>query len=874
MVRGMEWKIPLIVALIVLSVVSAWPPQKKIALGMDLAGGVELRYMLDVSAVPADQMAGIEQQAISVISKRLDPDGVMALDIRPLAEREILIRLPGLDPARVDTIRRGAETISPLEFRLITNEQWEPQVFAQAKQRPKDDPPEGYRWMPLWEPKEKGKEKEKPGPPQEYLVKIKDDYNVTGQYVSRAGMGMDERQLPGISFHLTPEGGVLFGRLTGDNVGRPMGIILAGQLVSVATIKSKITTDGIISKPGGFERKEIDDQVAFLRSGSLPVRLIFEGQDFVGPSLGQDSIRKGIQAVIVALILVLLFMAGYYLVAGLIANFALALNLLFLVGAMASFHAVLTLPGIAGIVLTLGMAVDANVLIFERIREERATGKVLRFAVKNGYERAWSAIIDSNLTTLITTLILFYTGTGPVRGFAVTLALGIVLSMFTQLFVTRVVFDLLIARGWLKDLPMLQVIRGAKFPFVRVFPAAMLGSVVLIVAGMSFFLYRGERNLGIDLTSGSQVQLQLRKPMDIGEIRKMVTEAGYGEAEVQSSLGDDVGARYNSTSREFKIRTRASNPQQVEADMRRLFLPYAPEEAVAVTSHTFQEVAANPQAGTPRNLGVLLQVSAPLTLEEIRAGLARAGFPQGRVEFAAGEEGSDTHQQFTVWLGDVPREEALSKLQGAFVAPVPFKAVRFIGISEARETVIKAFYAVVLAWVGIIIYVWARFGKFRHGFAGVVALIHDVFITLGAIAVADALGGTAIGRLLRLGDIKIDMDVIAALLTIIGYSINDTIVVFDRIRERVSHRRELNGGVVDEAINQTLSRTVLTSVTVLLVTVVLYLLGGARIHGFAFTMSVGVITGTYSSIFIASPVLIWEEVWGRVVHGRLAESHQ
>jgi SecD/SecF fusion protein len=858
----MEWKIPLIVVLIVLAVLSAWPLQKKIALGMDLEGGVELRYMLDVSAVPADQLAGIGQQAISVVSKRLDPDGVMALDIRPLAEQEILIRLPGLDPARVETIRRGAETISPLEFRLICNEQWEPQVLAEAQKRPKDDPPEGYRWMELKEAEEKA--------PRDYLVKIKDDYNVTGKYLSRAGMGSDERQLPGISFELNSEGSVVFGRLTGENIGRPMGIILAGRLVSVATIKDRITRNGIISRPGGFSRKEIDDQVAFLRSGSLPVRLIFEGQDFVGPSLGQDSIHKGIQATVVALVFVLLFMAGYYLVAGLIANLALFLNLLFLVGAMASFHAVLTLPGIAGIVLALGMAVDANVLIFERIREERATGKVIRFAVKNGYERAWSAIIDSNLTTLITTLILFYTGTGPVRGFAVTLALGIVLSMFTQLFVTRVIFDLLISRGWIKDLPMLRLIPPTRIRFVRLFPAAMLTSTLLIVGGLSFFLYRGERNLGIDLTSGSQVQLQLAKEMDIGVIRKMVTDAGYGEAEVQSSLGDDVAARYRSASREFKIRTRASNPQQVEADMRRLFLPYAPEQPVAVTDHTFQEVRADPAAGTPRNLGVLLTVASPLTPDQIRAGLGRANFPEARVEVPVGEEASESHQRFTLWLGDVPREEALSRLQGAFVAPVPFKAVRFIGTSEARETVIKAFYAVALAWVGIIIYVWARFGKFRHGFAGVVALVHDVLITLGAIAVGDALGGTAIGRLLRLGDIKIDMDVIAAILTIIGYSINDTIVVFDRIRERVSHRRELTASVVDEAINQTLSRTTLTSLTVLLVTVVLYFLGGARIHGFAFTMSVGVITGTYSSIFIASPLLIWEEVWGKVVHRRLA----
>lgn len=855
--RGLHWKVPLVVILVVLAVLSAWPPQKKIPLGMDLEGGVELRYEIDLSTVPVDQQGKIGEEAINVIAKRLDPEGVMALDIRPLGANQILIRLPGLEPGRLETIRRRAETISPLEFRLIVNENWEPEVYAEAKKRPHDNPPEGYQWMEL-RSKENGKETVR-----EYLVKIKDEYNLTGKYISHAGLGRDEKGFPGISFELNPEGGAIMGRLTGENIGRPMGIILSGRLVSVATIKDKITRHGIISRPGGFSRKEIEEHVAILRSGSLPAKLIFLGQDFVGPSLGQDSIRKGIRATVVAFILVLLFMAGYYLVAGLTADFALALNLVLLLGALAGFHATLTLPGIAGIVLTVGMAVDANVLIFERIREERARGKVLRFAIKNGYERALTTIVDANVTTLITALILFYTGSGPVRGFAVTLSLGIVISMFTALVVTRMLLDFFCERGWVKELRMFQLIRSPAFGFLGTARGAMMVSAALIVGGLGFFIYRGEENLGIDLTSGSMIHLQLREPMDIARVRRMVREAGYGDAEVQSSLGDDISARYRSTAREFKIRTRVAEPQRVEADIRRLFLPYAPVETVAVAQRTFQEVPADPQRGKPRNLGVLLRMDRPLSMEQIRAGLKRAGFPQATVEVPVEEQDQQYHQRFTVWLGDVSKEEADARLKEAFVAPVPFKAVRFIGESEARETIVKAFYSIGLAIAAIILYIWVRFGKLKHGLAAVIALVHDVAITLGAIALADRLGDTTLGRWLRLGDVKIDLAVIGALLTIIGYSLNDTIVVFDRIRERLSHRRDLTPELIDEGINQTLSRTLLTSLTTLMVTLSLYLLGGARIHGFAFALTVGVVVGTYSSIFIASPLLVWREIWRR-----------
>ncbi len=856
MVRGMGWKIPLIVILAVLAVISAWPPQKKIPLGMDLEGGVELRYEIDVSTVPVDEQGKIGEEAINVIGRRLDPEGVKALDIRPLKGNQILIRLPGLDPGRLETIRRRAETISPLAMRLIVNEQWEPEVYAEAQQRPKDSPPAGYRWMEL---KEKEGEKETS---REYLVKIKDDYNLTGKYIKRAGPGSDDRNLPGISFELNTEGASIMGRLTGENVGRPMGIILSDTLASVAVIKSKITRHGIISRRGGFDQDEIDEQVAILRSGSLPAKLIFLGQDFVGPSLGQDSIRKGIRATLTAVTLVLAFMAIYYLTAGLVANFALVLNLVLLMGALAAFHATLTLPGIAGIVLTVGMAVDANVLIFERIREERAKGKVLRFAVKNGYERAFTTIVDANVTTLITALILFYTGSGPVRGFAVTLSLGIVISMFTALFVTRVVIDLLVHSGWVKELRMCQLVRSPRFRFMRAARPALLISAVLVFAGLGFFLSRGEENLGIDLTSGSMIHLQLQEPMDIAQVRQMVREAGYEEAEVQSSLGDDISARYSATAREFKIRTRVADAERVEADMRRLFLPYAPRVPVSF-ERDFQERKADAEAGKARDLGVRLTVSAALTREQIQEALVRAGFPEATIELPGGQEDAQYHESFVVWLGDVSEQEAEGRLEGAFLAPVPFQAVRSIGQSEARETIVKAFYSIGFAIVAVILYIWVRFGRLRHGLAAVVALVHDVAITLGAIAIADRLGDTAVGRWLRLGDVKIDLAVIGALLTIIGYSLNDTIVVFDRIRERLSHRRELSPDLIDESINLTLSRTLLTSLTTIMVALSLYFLGGARIHGFAFALTVGVLVGTYSSIFIASPLLVWQEVWSQ-----------
>jgi len=859
MVRGLEWKIPLVAVLVTLAVVASWPLKERIPLGMDLEGGVELRYEIDVSKVPQQQRGNIDEEAINIIAKRLDPQGVMALDIRPLGPHQILIRLPGLDPGRLDTIRRRAETISPLALRLIVNPEWEGDVYAEALKRfqdtgSRDNPPAGYQWMPI-------KPEEPEGTPTWYLVKIVDDYNVTGRYITDAGRGRDRKGFPAIRFELDPQGGRIFGRMTSKNIGRPMGIILSGNLVSVAVINEKITREGIISRPGGFPPEEIEEQVAILNAGSLPAKLIFQGQDFVGPSLGQDSIRKGVRATLWAFALVLVFMAGYYLISGAIADFALTLNLVLLLGALAGFQATLTLPGIAGIVLTVGMAVDANVLIFERIREEREKGKVLRFAIKNGYERALTTIVDANVTTLITALILFYTGSGPVRGFAVTLSLGIVISLFTSLFVTRMLFDILVSAGWVKELKMCQIVRSPNFSFMRGARAAMVASAVLVLGGLGYFVLRGEANLGIDLTSGTFVHLQLKEAMPISQVRTMLREAGYENAEVQSRLGDDVGARYKSRATEFSIRTRVADPQKVEKDIRRLFMPYAPEEAVDIERRVFQEKPASPATGTPRNLGVMLSVDVPLTAEQIREGLDRAGFPQAAWDVPPDEQAQEAFQSFTVWLGDVSQEEADSKLAGAFRTRVPFKAVRSIGESEARETIVRAFYSIALAIVATVIYIWIRFGKLAYGLAATVALVHDVALTLGAIALADALGGTSIGRLLALGDVKIDLPVIGAVLTIIGYSLNDTIVVFDRIRERLAHGRDLSPELINESINQTLGRTVLTSFTTLMVTVVLYILGGSRIHGFAFTLTIGVIVGTYSSVFIASPLLIWRTLW-------------
>jgi SecD/SecF fusion protein len=517
---------------------------------------------------------------------------------------------------------------------------------------------------------------------------------------------------------------------------------------------------------GSFSEQEAADLALVLRSGALPAKMTIVQDRTVGATLGTDSIRRGVRAALIGLACVIVFMAVYYLIAGCVADFALTLNMIILLSVLAFFRATLTLPGIAGIILTIGMAVDANVLIFERIREELAAEKELRRAIKDGFGRAYITIVDANVTTILTALILYIWGTGPIRGFALTLMIGISASMITALFVCRYIFDLLATHTKLKTLRMMQLFRRPNFNFLSKRYIALGLSAFVIIAGISLFTVRARNQAsaiasnsvlegtsllskpiyGIDLTGGDMLRLQFSNEVSVAQIRAALAQENMANSSIQEVQSSDP-----------------TEPLQVL--IRSSF-----------NSSTNAIVALEKQF--PDNKPIILEVD--------------------RIGPAIGE--------------------------------------------ELKE---KAVWWILLALGVIVVYIWWRF-EFRFGIAAIIALAHDVLVTLAVFAVTD---------------FQINLGVIAALLTIVGYSLNDTIVVFDRIREDM---HVVKGATFKEilnlSINQTLSRTVLTSLTTLFVVLSLFVLGGAVIKDFAFALLVGVITGTYSSIFVASPLLLaWQK---------------
>jgi SecD/SecF fusion protein len=434
-------------------------------------------------------------------------------------------------------------------------------------------------------------------------------------------------------------------------------------------------------------------------------------------------------------------MAGYYLVGGLISDLALFLNFLFILGGLGMLHATLTLPGIAGIALTLGMAVDANVLIYERMREEMRLGRSLRQVLTNGYDRAFSAILDSNITTLIAAFLLFQFGTGPIRGFAVTTVIGLLASMFTAIVVTRIILEALYRNRWMTSMKMLQFIGPTRFDFLKPRRFCYLISLILVIGGMVHFIRLGDRAYGIDFTGGQIQHYRFSQPVGIDRIRAALRQVDLAEASIQQFGRPE----------EVLIRTQADTVRPVEEIFKRTF----PE--------------ASPQ-------------------------LVR---------------------------------------------------VEQVGPSVGKDLRRRAVWAIFWALVAISVYVGIRFRSWSFGIAGIVALLHDVLIAVGALAIT--------GR-------PMTLTLVAALLTIAGYSINDTIVIYDRIRElRRTSRRMPFYDLINLAVNQTLSRTLLTSFVTLLSVVALFFFGGEILNDFAFALLVGFISGVYSTIYIASPLLlIWE----------------
>lgn len=776
------------------------------------------------------------------------------------------------------------------------------------------------------------------------------------------------RRVIGFTFDETAAG--LFHRLTSTNIGRPLCILLDDRAISAPNIESAIRSQGVIT--GRFTQTEVDDMVNKLNAGSFPARLseVPISERTIGATLGADNLRQGIRAGLIGLAAVAAIMLVYYMLAGAIADMALMLNILFVLGVMAMRQSTFTLPGIAGLILTIGMSVDANVLIYERIREEQKRGSTIRSAISNGYARTFSTIFDANVTTFGVAAILYLAASEEIKGFAIVLMLGILASMFTALFVTRVVFDFLTGTRLLTGpLPMFGMFQNVSINWMALRPIFMGISAVLVIGGLGVFFLRDEATnskYDIEFTGGTSVQIDLKEGSPYND--RASVQRGFSE--YASSIGNMAlaAARVNevgTSGRQFEIFT-------TETNITTALVTFDPEAAPVVDSVLARIRQASEKTGqrlggltvTAKGDGVFEVSTTRFNVAAVREVLEEAfsedavvGEPVVHeivseavreafkdylfvrenlgIEIVAEERilpDSDEAALLADYLGGVKFICTLSNpveareldarirdirfkpdmqdlawyrydiLDETLLEPAPTERLtqfvfvsvhpeagyrelddneweRFVSnertklvnaatleTSLSRVTQIdpsigtkakqQALVAIILSLIGIVGYIWVRFGSVRFGITAIVALVHDVCITLGIITACTYIANRPLGNALLIGDFKINLEMIAAFLTIIGYSLNDTIVVFDRIRENRGKSATLTPTLITDSINQTLSRTLLTSLTTFIVVLVMYIWGGEGLRGFTFAMLVGIAVGTYSSIAIASPILL------------------
>ena len=777
--------------------------KRSLNLGLDLQGGIHLVLEVKTEGMEQQEAQDAVAQAQEVIRNRVDQFGVAEPTIQRQGDNRIIIELPGvqdvqrakdlvgqtallefqlLEPSedRTRLIQRIDQVLAPQEeeeeeeedLLLSSTAESAPlssmlnlagedlTVSGRDLQRVKNllNTPEAQELIPadvefIFSSKPAGAE----GNEFYFLYLVRKKPEMTGHMIQDAfvsiGQVVEYMGQPIVNFSTTDEGVRLFSRITGSHIGERMAIVLDESVYSAPVIQSKISEGrGIIT--GSGTQEEAKDLAIVLRAGALPAEVEIIEDRTVGPSLGRDSIEQGKTAAIYSMVLVVIFMVLYYRAAGLIADCALLLNMLFIMAVLAGFHATLTLPGIAGIILTIGMAVDANVLIFERIREELRSGKTVRAAIDSGYGHALSAIIDANVTTFLVGIVLYQFGTGPIRGFALTLCIGIISSLFTAFFVTRTIFELITRKSEQSSLSIGPVALFSNLN-IRFLSLRNIGfgtsAAVLLIGIVSILGINGIRK-GIDFAGGTLLELHFDPAVQVEDIRSQLGRVPVGDAEIDLSKSE---IKQFGSENDILIRVSESG------------------------------------AGTEVADGIM--------------GVLESGFADNIEEME--------------WIR---RQEKVGPKIG----------------SELSNAAVRA---VLVALALILIYMAWRFHRFLYGIAAVVALFHDVLITLG---------------LLSLLNIEITLAVVAALLAIVGYSLNDTIVVFDRIRENLhTARRQGFDGTVNQSINECLSRTLITSATTLMAVLVLMLFGGEVNRDFTITLMIGVVVGTYSSVFVASPVL-------------------
>ncbi|MEZ6020450.1 MAG: protein translocase subunit SecD [Planctomycetota bacterium] len=684
------------------------------------------------------------------------------------------------------------------------------------------------------------------------------NYRFSGTDFPNFYPSQDNLGLPAVGFASVPERANDFGDFTEEHEGDQMAIVINDEIITFPVINSRLQGGGIIEGgPGGFTATEVNDLIRVMRSGSLRIRPDFEAQETVGATLGSDYVRRGFLSAIAGLVVVLLFMAMYYRRLGVLAGVSLLFNLVILMGAMAFMQATLTLPGVAGIILTVGMAVDANILIYERIREEQLKGRKPLQSARDGFKNATSTIVDANLTTLITGLILYKVGTGPVRGFATTLCVGIVTSMISVLVLTRVLVHLALERG-VENWSMMRWVTESKIDFVGKAKGFITASTLLVIGSLVLFgMQPTIKSMGIEFTGGISGIANLENAMTPDAMRGMF-DPGKNEnlkvattltktIQIKPILASSSGDGYLAYRFEAKSKERNDSMRSEVQNILAPVLQRGPVE-VSVTEGTATGTlyfdASHPVADIEAALAKSCNISEPkVTATEGKKTIY--GFT-GQV--LGTKTSSDVSLDIQAGL-DALRDQEGSLL--SLSSPIPeLNAVGATVVGEMRD---KALLAVVLSLFAAVMYIRVRFAEYSYGFAAVIALVHDVSMTLGALAIMTMTGWVRA---------EIDLAMIAALLTIIGYSLNDTIVVFDRVRENLPRMKGDLSSIINTSINQTLSRTLLTSGTTLFSVVLLFVFNVGTnnvVEGFSFAMFIGIVVGTYSSIYIASPALVWLE---------------
>lgn len=817
-----------------------------INLGLDLMGGIHMVLRFDIKDLPPERLQEyrdrgysdsdiekeVQQVVLQQITRRINEFEAREPIIQALGNNQIQIQLPG--EKNVERAKDLAKKTAQLNFHIVAEMNEVIQVFQKIKEKYPDEfnafimrpklrgdyftvRAENFeRVKRLIENAKKeglipeGKiiafsQPPKPYEEQVYKLYLIDEAPIASGEGLRSAIAIPDQDNPPhwkILFEFNNAAGAKFGEATGNNIGKPMAIVLDGMVCSAPVIRDRITTRGEIT--GNFEQAEATDLAIALNSGSMVVPVKEEFTRIVGASLGADAVHRSVISAIISLVIVSAFMVVYYLWAGLIALITLVVNFLIILALMAYFEMTLTLPGVAGLILTIGMAVDANILIYERIREELKLGHALASAISNGFSRSATTILDANITTLIAAAVLLQFGTGPIEGFAITLSIGVCATLFASLIVCRALFDVLVDKKIIKSLPMLALIpMKPKVPFLELRYYAFTLSAVVIIIGMAVFVWRGRENLGVDFVEGTNINIQIAndQPIQPGVVREALAKAGLGKAIVQlvSETEAEAGNR-------FLIRIARTDIENLAKSIQ--------------TSPT--STSQGPQEGQTEN----------------------TESPQNVSTSSSGQEVVNPVEDIGTYL-----QNALAPLtKSGNSSEIVIEDQQTVGPAVGAQLRSDAIKCVIWSFVFIIIYLWFRF-ELKFGIAAVLALLHDVLVTLGAFAVLKR---------------QIDMGVVAAILTIIGYSLNDSIVVFDRVRENLRLYRGKGYKyieILNMSINQTLSRTLLTAVTTLFSVIVLFIFGGLAIKDFALALLIGVIVGTYSSIFVASPIiLIWEGI--------------